>query len=87
MVKLRRSAGFAQAPSLTNYSPKRNRRRYPVPTVRFNGERSEGFRAYAIVMEHALPIAELRRVWQIEDGEPAGPFWEIVLVTPPACSG
>jgi hypothetical protein len=58
---------------------------YPDPTVRFHGERSEGFRAYVVAMEHGLPVMALRRVWQIEDGEPAGPFWEMVF-TFPACS-
>lgn len=52
---------------------------YPEPTVRFHGERSEGFRAFAVAMELGLPVAELRRVWPIQDGEPTGPWWEITF--------
>src|SRR6266511_4707925 len=46
------------------------------PTVWFNGERSEGFRALAVCIEHRLPAYELRRTWTIQDGEPTGPIWE-----------
>jgi hypothetical protein len=52
---------------------------YAEPIVRFYGDRSEGFRALAIAMQHSLPVASLRRVWSIVDGEPTGPVWEIVF--------
>jgi hypothetical protein len=52
---------------------------YPEPTVRFHGDRSEGFRALAVVMQHALPVSSLRRIWQIVDADPTGPYWEIVF--------
>ena len=52
---------------------------YPEPTVRFHGERSEGFRALAVAMENGLNPAELKRVWVIIDGEPTGPEWEITF--------
>jgi hypothetical protein len=52
---------------------------YPEPTVRFHGDRSEGFRALSIVMQHALPVSSLRRIWQIVDTDPTGPYWEIVF--------
>ncbi len=53
---------------------------YPVPTVRFHGDVAEGFRALSVAMKEGLPVAELRRVWPIHDGEPTGPWWEITLV-------
>jgi hypothetical protein len=53
---------------------------YPEPTVRFFGERAEGFRALSIALAHQLPVLSLRRVWPINDREPTGPWWEIVLV-------
>jgi hypothetical protein len=58
---------------------------FPEPTVRFCGEVSEGFRALAAAMEASLPVAELRRVWTVQDGEPVGPQWELVFCseTPP----
>lgn len=52
---------------------------YPEPTIRFYGERSEGFRALALVLEHNLPVKALRRIWVVNDGEPIGPDWEIVF--------
>lgn len=54
---------------------------YPEPTVRFYGERGAGFRALAVAMEHGLRVLHLRRVWPIIDGEPTGPWWEMVFVT------
>ncbi len=53
---------------------------YPLPTVRFHGDRSEGFRALAAAMASALPVAALGRVWPIVQGEPTGPWWELTLV-------
>ena len=52
---------------------------YPEPTIRFHGERSEGFRAFAIVMENGLRVLALRRTWQVVDGEPSGPEWELTF--------
>jgi hypothetical protein len=51
----------------------------PEPTVRFHGQRGEGFRALAIALEHALPVLDLRRYWAIIDGEPTGPYWELTF--------
>lgn len=52
---------------------------YPEPAIRFHGDRSEGYRALAIAMQNGLPVAELRRVWPINDGEPTGPWWELTF--------
>jgi hypothetical protein len=49
------------------------------PTVWINGERAEGFRALAVCAEHGLPLFALRRTWPIRDGEPTGPYWELVF--------
>jgi len=56
---------------------------YPEPTVRFHGGTDEGFRALEAAMQEKLPVAELRRVWPIVDGEPTGPWWEITLMRSP----
>lgn len=53
---------------------------FPEPTIRFHGGKGEGFRALAIASQHGLKTAELRRYWQIIDGEPVGPHWELVFV-------
>lgn len=52
---------------------------YTEPTVRFHGERAEGFRALAVAVEHGLPVNALRRSWPIVDGEPTGPCWELTF--------
>jgi len=52
---------------------------YPEPTVRFHGDRQAGFMALAVAMEKRLPVAELRRVWPVCDGEPTGPWWELTF--------
>lgn len=52
---------------------------YKEPTVRFHGDRSEGFRALAIVLQHDFPVSSLNRMWNIIDGEPTGPTWELVF--------
>jgi hypothetical protein len=49
------------------------------PTVRFHGERGEGFRALAIALSRRLPVRGLRRYWQITDGDPCGPYWELTF--------
>lgn len=52
---------------------------YPEPTVRFHGDRQAGFAALAAAMAGKLPVASLRRVWPIIDGEPTGPWWEMTF--------
>jgi len=52
---------------------------YVEPTIRFHGDRSEGYRALAVAMQNGLPVSELRRVWPINDGEPTGPWWELTF--------
>jgi len=52
---------------------------FAVPTVRFHGGRSEGWRALAVAHERALPIAQLSRIWPVLDGEPTGPYWELTF--------
>lgn len=52
---------------------------YSEPTIRFRGNRAAGFRALVAAQENRLPVAELRRVWPILDGEPTGPWWEITF--------
>jgi hypothetical protein len=52
---------------------------YPEPTVRFHGERSEGFKALAIALQNDLKPSKLSRIWTIEDGEPIGPHWEMTF--------
>lgn len=52
---------------------------YPEPTIRFHGDRSEGFRALAIAIQRRWPVQAVKRCWDLEDGEPTGPTWEMVF--------
>lgn len=52
---------------------------FPEPTVRFHGHRGDGLRALAAALEAGFSVAALRRVWDVVEGEPTGPHWEIVL--------
>jgi hypothetical protein len=53
---------------------------FPEPTVRFAGEKSEGYRALAVALQHGFKVMQLRRVWTIQDHEPTGPYWELTFV-------
>lgn len=52
---------------------------YAEPTVRFHGHRDQGWRGLWAAQESGLPVDELRRTWPIIDGEPVGPYWELVF--------
>ena len=52
---------------------------YPEPTVRFYGTHAEGFRALGVALQHNLPVASLKRLWDVIDCEPVGPSWELVF--------
>ena len=52
---------------------------YPEPTIRFHGERADGFRALSVALQNNLPVSGLKRVWCIIDGEPTGPTWELTF--------
>lgn len=52
---------------------------YTEPTIRFHGDQSEGWRALSIALQNGMPVRSLNRAWQIIDGEPVGPTWELVL--------
>lgn len=59
---------------------------FPEPTVRFNGNMPEGLAALAIAMQNGpeigLRAVQLRRVWRVDDGEPTGPWWDLVFRIP-----
>lgn len=52
---------------------------YPEPTVQFLGGPSAGPFALAIAMQNGLRVTALRRVWEVQDGEPTGPTWEMTF--------
>lgn len=36
---------------------------YPEPTIRFHGERVEGFRALSVALQNNLSVSGLKRIW------------------------
>lgn len=52
---------------------------YPEPTVRFHGDKSEGFKALAIALQNGLKPSKLGRVWDIIEEEPIGAYWEMTF--------
>lgn len=52
---------------------------YAEPTIRFHGYRQALWRALSAAQDHGLPVGEVRRTWPVIDGEPVGPYGELVL--------
>jgi hypothetical protein len=53
---------------------------FPVPTVRFEGQTSEGLRALSVALENGLRVSNLRRTWGVIDGLIHGPWWEMTFI-------
>ena len=49
------------------------------PTVRFIGEKGEGFRVLGIALSMGFPVKCVRKVWDVENGEPTEICWELIL--------
>jgi hypothetical protein len=60
---------------------------FPEPTIRFHGDRAEGFRALAVALRADLTVDALRRAWPVVQGEPTGPWWELTFVLPTTGQG
>ena len=54
---------------------------YPEPTVRFHGNRAEGYRALSVALSNGHAVKELRKVWPLLDGELTGPYWELTFTS------
>ena len=52
---------------------------FPKPTIRFYGSAWAGYHAFAVAMEHGLPVFELQHVHDCYDGQLAGPCWNLVF--------
>jgi len=49
------------------------------PTVRFLGEKGDGFIALGLALSLGFPVKCVRKVWDVQNGEPTEQFWEIIL--------
>jgi len=52
---------------------------YPKPTIRFDGDVAEGFRALSEAIGRGLPVDSLDRHWDVINGEPVGPDNRLVF--------
>ena len=50
------------------------------PTIRFHGNQPEGLKAVSVAMYGNLKVAELRRVYRVDEREMIGPWWELTFV-------
>jgi len=52
---------------------------FTEPTVRFNGGTWAGYRAFAVAMEHGLPVTAVRYTYATHNGHLGPPCWEMVF--------
>lgn len=52
---------------------------YKEPTIRFSGDRTEGMKAYHILVSNGFSVVSISRIWVNMDEELTGPNWEIIL--------
>lgn len=55
---------------------------FTEPTVKFSGGAWAGYKAFAVAMEHGLPVARVQMVWHEVDKQLHGPWWELVFSRP-----
>jgi hypothetical protein len=53
----------------------------PDPTIKFHGSAWAGYAAFAVAMEHGLPVLHVRRAYGVSGGQLEGPWWEITFRT------
>lgn len=53
---------------------------FAEPTVRFGGGTWAGYKAFAVAMEHGLPVSALRYCYTNVNGHLGEPCWEITFV-------
>jgi hypothetical protein len=49
------------------------------PTIRFYGDKSEGFKALDIALKNGLKVSAIKRLWTVIDNEPNGAWWEMIF--------
>jgi len=52
---------------------------FPDPTIRFYGSPWAGYRAFAVAMEHGLPVFALQLEYGVDNGQLTGPYWRLVF--------
>jgi hypothetical protein len=52
---------------------------YLEPTVRFHGDKAEGYRVFAVALNRGLRVTSLRRIYTVSGSELEGPWWEMTF--------
>jgi hypothetical protein len=52
---------------------------YDRPTIVLIGGSADGWKALAVCKDLRFTVRSLERVWDVEDGEPRGPWWRLTL--------
>lgn len=55
---------------------------YAEPTIRFEGDSSEGLRALSVALAHGMPVKQLKRSWGVLEKMVHGPWWELIFYPP-----
>lgn len=57
----------------------------PEPVIRFHGDESAGFHAYAVAAQNGLPVLKFGRMYTMQGGVPSGPWWEMIFAKADEC--
>lgn len=52
---------------------------FPDPTIQFHGSTWAGYKAFAVAMEHGLPVLHLRYTFSVVGGHLGPPCWEMTF--------
>ena len=52
---------------------------FKYPTIRFYGDKTEGYRAFDVLAKHGFRVLFLQRTWDIDHNEIGAPYWQLEL--------
>lgn len=52
---------------------------FQYPTIRFFGDKTEGYKAFDVLAKKGFRVICLQRVWPIENNEIGAPYWQLEL--------
>ena len=52
---------------------------FKYPVIRFNGDKTEGYKAFDILAKHGFVVHHLQRCWTVTNNEIGAPYWQLEL--------
>lgn len=52
---------------------------FKYPSIRFFGDKTEGYKAFDILAKHGFIVCYLQRYWSITNNEIGAPYWQLEL--------